>query len=53
MDCPRVVQEIRHRSPKTGQIRKCTKGNVPHIREEMPFGLGVLFDIETKEMSNF
>ena len=27
----------------TGQFRKGTKGNVPHIHEEMPFGIGVLF----------
>lgn len=28
----------------TGQFRKGSKGNVPHIHEEMPFGIGVLFD---------
>ena len=28
----------------TGQFRKGTKGNVPAIHEEMPFGIGVLFD---------
>jgi hypothetical protein len=30
----------------TGRFRKGTKGNVPHIHEEMPFGIGVLFDLE-------
>jgi transposase len=28
----------------TGRFRKGTKGNVPAIHEEMPFGIGVLFD---------
>jgi transcriptional regulator of acetoin/glycerol metabolism len=27
----------------TGRFRKGTKGNVRHIHEEMPFGIGVLF----------
>jgi len=30
----------------TGRFRKGTKGNVPHIHEEMPFGIGVAFDDE-------
>jgi excisionase family DNA binding protein len=29
----------------TGRFRKGTKGNVPHIHEQMPFGVGVLFDL--------
>jgi transposase len=28
----------------TGQFRKGTKGNLPAIHEEMPFGIGVLFE---------
>lgn len=28
----------------TGQFRKGTKGNLPFIHEEMPFGLGVAFN---------
>src|SRR5262245_37372419 len=27
----------------TGRFRRGTKGNVPHIHEEMPFGIGVVF----------
>jgi transposase len=27
----------------TGQFRKGTKGNLPHIHEEMPFEIGVAF----------
>lgn len=27
----------------TGRFRKGTKGNVPHIHDEMPFEIGVLF----------
>jgi transposase len=27
----------------TGRFRKGTKGNLPHIHEEMPFGIGVAF----------
>ena len=34
----------------TGRFRKGVKGNVPHIHEEMPFGIGVLFE---EEMFNF
>ena len=34
----------------TGRFRKGTKGNVPHIHEAMPFGIGVLFE---EEMFNF
>ena len=34
----------------TGQFRKGTKGNVPHIHEEMPFGIGVLFGNEEDEL---
>jgi DNA invertase Pin-like site-specific DNA recombinase len=30
----------------TGQFRKGTKGNLPHIHEEMPIGIGVLFDVD-------
>ncbi|HUI13024.1 MAG TPA: hypothetical protein VL048_06090 [Xanthobacteraceae bacterium] len=30
----------------TGRFRKGTKGNMPHIHEEMPFGIGVLFDCD-------
>jgi hypothetical protein len=26
-----------------------TKGNVPHIHEEMPFGIGVLFEQQTED----
>jgi hypothetical protein len=29
----------------TGRFRENTKGNAPHIHEEMPFGTGVLFDL--------
>src|SRR5262249_53667966 len=28
----------------TGRFRKGTKGNVRHIHEEMPFGIGVLLE---------
>ena len=34
----------------TRRFRKGTKGNLPHIHEEMPFGIGVLFE---EEMFNF
>ena len=34
----------------TGRFRKGVKGNVPHIHEEMRFGIGVLFE---EEMFNF
>src|SRR5262245_41790510 len=27
----------------TGRFRKGTKGNLPYIHEEMPFGIGVVF----------
>jgi len=37
----------------TGQFRKGTKGNVPHIHEEMPFGIGVLFGNEEDELYGF
>jgi len=37
----------------TGQFRKGTKGNVPHIHEEMPFGIGVLFGNEKDELYGF
>jgi hypothetical protein len=30
----------------TGGFRKGTKGNLPHIHEEMPFGIGMLFDLD-------
>jgi transposase-like protein len=30
----------------TGQFRKGTKGNTPDIHKEMPFGIGVLFDLD-------
>jgi transposase len=30
----------------TGRFRKGTKGNLPHIHEEMPFGIGVAFGDE-------
>src|SRR5262245_15232274 len=33
-----------------GRFRKGTKGDVRHIHEEMPFGIGVLFE---EEMFNF
>jgi hypothetical protein len=36
----------------TGQFRKGTKGNVPAIHEEMPFGIGVLFEHE-ENLVNF
>ena len=36
----------------TGQFRKGTRGNVPHIHEEMPFGIGVLFDRD-EELADF
>jgi predicted DNA-binding transcriptional regulator AlpA len=29
----------------TRRFRKGTKGNIPHIHEQMPFGVGVLFDL--------
>jgi transposase len=29
----------------SGRFRKGTKANVPQIHEEMPFGVGVLFDL--------
>jgi hypothetical protein len=29
----------------TGRFRKATKGNALHIHEQMPFGIGVLFDL--------
>jgi len=31
----------------TGRFRKGVKGNVRHIHDEMPFGIGVLFEEET------
>ena len=31
----------------TGRFRKGTKGNVRHIHEETPFGIGVLLEEET------
>lgn len=37
----------------TGRFRKGTKGNVPQIHEEIPFGVGVLFDGSGSEVSNF
>lgn len=38
----------------TGQFRKGTKGNVPAIHEEMPFGIGVLFEEQNElELFNF
>ena len=36
----------------TGQFRKGTKGNVRAIHEEMPFGIGFVFDNE-EELANF
>jgi transposase len=30
----------------TGRFRRGTKGNVPHIHEEMPFGIGMAFGDE-------
>ena len=33
----------------TGRFCKGTKGNMPHIHEEMPFGIGVLFDCAASE----
>ena len=30
----------------TGRFRKGTRGNVPHIHQEMPFGIGVAFGDE-------
>ena len=36
----------------TGQFRPGTRGNVPAIHEEMPFGIGVLFE-EDEEAFNF
>jgi len=35
----------------TGRFRKGTKGNVPHIHEELPFGIGFL--CEADEPINF
>lgn len=38
----------------TGQFRKGTKGNIPHIHEEMPFGIGVAFEEQDEmELLNF
>jgi len=45
---PSVRFGIAHHT--TGRFRKGTKGNVPHIHEAMPFGIGVLFE---EEMFNF
>jgi hypothetical protein len=36
----------------TGRFRKGTKGNVRHIHDEMPFGIGVLFDLAAECESN-
>jgi hypothetical protein len=41
-----LVREVRNCSPPPVVFGKATKGNVLHIHEEMPFGIGVLFDLE-------